>query len=86
MLEQSGGPGEFNFVTIVEWASSEAIENARAAVLALHKRINFDSQELFVRLGIKTDLAPIDELMPSISLQPTGPPLLCCEPAAELGR
>ncbi len=26
ILEQSSGPGEFNFVTIVEWASHEAVE------------------------------------------------------------
>jgi len=32
ILEQSSGPGEFNFVTVVEWASQEAVENARAAV------------------------------------------------------
>src|SRR6266481_8142393 len=33
ILEQSSGPGEFNFVTVVEWASQEAVENARAAVM-----------------------------------------------------
>jgi heme-degrading monooxygenase HmoA len=36
VLEQSEGPGEFNFVTMVEWESSEASENARAAVMAMH--------------------------------------------------
>jgi hypothetical protein len=29
VLEQSSGPGEFNFVTLVEWASQEAVEKAR---------------------------------------------------------
>ena len=42
VLEQSSGPGEFNFVTIVEWASPEAVENARAAVLALQRGMNFN--------------------------------------------
>jgi len=57
VLEQSSGPGEFNFVTIVEWASQEAVENARAAVVKLHGKINFNAQEMFARLGIKADLA-----------------------------
>jgi heme-degrading monooxygenase HmoA len=57
VLEQSSGPGEFNFVTIVEWASPEAVENARAAVQALHREMNFNAQELFARAGIKADLA-----------------------------
>jgi heme-degrading monooxygenase HmoA len=57
VLEQSSGPGEFNFVTIVEWASQEAVENARAAVVKLHGEINFNAQEMLARLGIKADLA-----------------------------
>src|SRR5258708_2685166 len=57
VLEQSSGPGEFNFVTIVEWASQEAVENARAAAQALHREMNFNAQELFARAGIKADLA-----------------------------
>src|SRR6266446_8983692 len=40
ILEQSSGPGEFNFVTVVEWASQEAVENARAAVMKLHREVN----------------------------------------------
>jgi len=57
VLEQSSGPGEFNFVTIVEWDSPAAIENAKAAVMAMHKEMNFNPQEMFARLGIKADLA-----------------------------
>lgn len=57
ILEQSAGPGEFNFVTIAEWESPECIENAKAAVLALHKQMNFNPQEVFARLGIQSDLA-----------------------------
>jgi len=56
VLEQSSGPGEFNFVTVVEWDSVEPIENARAAVMAMHKESNFNPQEMFVRLGIKADV------------------------------
>lgn len=57
VLEQSAGPGEFNFVTLAEWENPECFENAKAAVLALHKQMNFNPQEVFVRLGIQSDLA-----------------------------
>ncbi len=57
ILEQASGPGEFNFVTIVEWENAEAMEPARLAVTALHNRMNFDPHELFARLGIRADLA-----------------------------
>jgi len=57
VLEQSAGPGEFNFVTIVEWEGAEYIENARSAVIAMHKGMNFSPQEMFSRLEIKGDLA-----------------------------
>jgi heme-degrading monooxygenase HmoA len=56
VLEQSSGPGEFNFVTIIEWDSVESIENAKAAVMAMHKEMKFNPQEMFARLGIKADL------------------------------
>lgn len=57
ILEQSSGPGEFNFVTIVEWASQEAFDNARNAVQKLQREMNFNPQEIFARLGIKADIA-----------------------------
>jgi hypothetical protein len=57
VLEQSSGPGEFNFVTIVEWDSPASIETAKAAVMALHKKMNFNPQEMFAELGVKADLA-----------------------------
>ena len=56
VLEQSAGPGEFNFVTIVEWENGEAIEHARAVVMARQKEMNFNPPEMFARLGIKADL------------------------------
>jgi hypothetical protein len=62
ILEQSSGPGEFNFVTIVEWASQEAVEKARAAVLNLHLEMNFNPQEVFARLDIKADIANYERL------------------------
>ena len=57
LLEQTSGPGEFNFVTIAEWESEDFVAGARAAVQALHRSTNLDPQELFARLDIKPDLA-----------------------------
>jgi heme-degrading monooxygenase HmoA len=56
LLEQTGGPGKFNFVTVAEWESEDFVAGARAAVQAMHRSENFDPQELFQRLGIEPDL------------------------------
>lgn len=57
MLEQSSGPGRFNFVTLVEWQSQSAMEAAKTAVMAAHAKSGFSPQDLFVRLGIEADIA-----------------------------
>ncbi|EHK56442.1 antibiotic biosynthesis monooxygenase family protein [Allomesorhizobium alhagi] len=57
ILEQQSGPGEFNIVTFVEWSSQDAIGPVSAAVAKLHADIGFDRQEMFSRLGVKTDIA-----------------------------
>jgi heme-degrading monooxygenase HmoA len=56
-FEQTGGPGEFNVVTIARWDSVESIEAARKAVMARHEAMGFNPQEMVARLGIKADLA-----------------------------
>jgi heme-degrading monooxygenase HmoA len=56
ILEQTSGPAEFNFVTIVEWKSAAALEPARQAVAALHQRMHFDPREMLARLGIRADI------------------------------
>ena len=56
LLERTGGPGKFNFVTVAEWESEDFVAGARAAVQAMHRSENFDPQELFQRLGIEPDL------------------------------
>jgi len=55
ILDKTAGDGEFNLVTIVEWESDDAIQNARDAVQALHREMNFNPQELMSRLNIKMD-------------------------------
>lgn len=57
VLEQVAGPGAFNVVTFVEWHDAEAMENARATVMARYKEMNFNPQDLIVRLGITADVA-----------------------------
>ena len=63
VLEQTGGPGEFNFVTIVIWDSTESIEAARKAVMAKYEEIGFNPQEMFARLWIKADLANYQQIV-----------------------
>lgn len=57
VLEQVSGPGAFNVVTIVEWESAEAMENAKTAVMARYRDTNFNPQETIARLGITADMA-----------------------------
>lgn len=62
LLEQYGGPGEFNIVTFVEWQSQDAIDAARQAVHTLHQQLNFNPPEMWAQLGIRADLATYREL------------------------
>lgn len=57
LLEQTAGPGKFNFVTFVEWESQNAVEQARDAVAAHHRQLGFDPQQMRSRLGIDADVA-----------------------------
>ena len=57
VLEQSSGPGRFNFVTVVEWQSQSTMGAAKAVVMATHAKSGFNSQEMFARLGIEADIA-----------------------------
>lgn len=57
VLEQSAGPGESNFVTIVEWENQESVEKAKIALSAMHKKMRFNPQKTFARLGIKANRA-----------------------------
>ncbi|MCX5495203.1 antibiotic biosynthesis monooxygenase [Kaistia dalseonensis] len=57
ILEQESGPGEFNIVTLVEWASADAIGKVTAAVLKRHAEIGFDRQAFLAQPGVKADIA-----------------------------
>lgn len=62
ILEQVGGPGRFNIVTIVEWESQLAIDSARQAVMQAHTASGFDAHATLQRLGIEADVANYREL------------------------
>jgi len=57
VLEQSSGPGKFNFVTEVEWESQSAVDAAKTVVAAAQAQRGFSPQETLARLGIEADLA-----------------------------
>jgi hypothetical protein len=63
VLEQTGGPGEFNIVTIAIWDSPESIKAAGKAVTTKYEEIGFNPQEMLARLGIKADLANYRQLV-----------------------
>lgn len=56
VLEQSAGPSGFNLVTMAEWESQDAIEQAREVVAEFHRQLGFEPREMFARLGIHAEL------------------------------
>jgi heme-degrading monooxygenase HmoA len=56
VLKQDGASGDYNYVTVVEWMSFAAFQKAREAVVAKHKAMNLDPQEMLTRLQIKGEL------------------------------
>jgi heme-degrading monooxygenase HmoA len=57
LLEQVGGPGEFNFVTVAEWESEAYIPAAAAAIARNHAMRCFDRNLFFAAHGIRADIA-----------------------------
>jgi heme-degrading monooxygenase HmoA len=56
LLEQHSGPGRFNVVTIVKWASPDALAAARSAVERSHRTADFQPAEFLERAGIEADM------------------------------
>jgi hypothetical protein len=56
VLKQDGARGNNNYITVVEWASFAAFQNARDVMAVKHKEVNRNPQELFNRLQIKAEL------------------------------
>ena len=57
VLTQTGGPGEFNVVTIVEWASTQAMAEARATMQARYAEEGFEPEAFMQEIGVRADLA-----------------------------
>lgn len=56
LLERSKSDAEVIIATLVEWRDREAVENARAAVVAMHGSTGFNPPDLMTRLGIKAEI------------------------------
>jgi len=57
LLEQVGGPGEYNFVTVAEWESDEVIPIVAAAIARHQAKRRFDRNAFFAAHGIRADIA-----------------------------
>ena len=64
VLEQADGHGQFRFVTVVVWESRDAIEAARAALVADRNATGFTRQEILFRFGVEADFGSYRELTP----------------------
>ena len=57
LLEQVGGPGEYNFVTVAEWESDDVVPAVAAAIARRHAIRCFDRTAFFAKHGIRADIA-----------------------------
>ena len=56
VLTQIGGPGEFNVLTVVEWASEQAVATATSFVQKKFAEEGFDPADFVRRNGVRADL------------------------------
>lgn len=56
VLTQTGGPGEFNVVTIVEWVNTQAVAAATAVMQKKYEEEGFDRSAFMQALGVRADL------------------------------
>jgi hypothetical protein len=55
VLTQTGGDGEFNVVTVVEWANAQAVASAQAVMLRKFEEEGFDPATFRRKLGVRGD-------------------------------
>jgi heme-degrading monooxygenase HmoA len=60
VLTQTGGPGEFNVITLVEWASEQAVAAAQVSVKKKFAQEGFDPVEFVRKSGVRADLGFYD--------------------------
>ena len=56
VLVSAGEGGEHNVVTLVEWASTQAIDNARAVVHKMYAEEGFDPPAFMRQIGVRADM------------------------------
>ena len=56
VLTQTSGPGRFNVVTLVEWASSRDMIDAKAQAQEHYRKEGFDPAAFMARLGVQADM------------------------------
>lgn len=56
VLNQTGGAGEFNVVTLVEWANAEAVAAAAVSVKKKFADEGFDPVAFTKNAGVRSDL------------------------------
>lgn len=56
VLDQTGGTGEFNVLTLVEWANEEAVASAIAVVKKKFADEGFDPAVFTRNAGVRSDL------------------------------
>ena len=56
VLTQTGGPGEFNVITLVEWASEQAVAAAQIVVKKKFAQEGFDPVGFVQQNGVRADM------------------------------
>ncbi|MCK3779847.1 antibiotic biosynthesis monooxygenase [Ensifer sesbaniae] len=56
-LEQHAGPGQFDFITMIEFASADVAPKVAAALGEFDRSLGLDREALMKTLGIRTDFA-----------------------------
>ncbi|MGF6346509.1 antibiotic biosynthesis monooxygenase [Variovorax sp. W2I14] len=56
VLTQTGGSGEFNVITLVEWASEQAVAAAQAVVKKKFLDEGFDPVAFVAQNGVRADM------------------------------
>jgi quinol monooxygenase YgiN len=56
VLTQTGGTGEFNALTLVEWENDDAVAAAQQTVQKKFAEEGFDPKGFVQRLGVRSDL------------------------------
>lgn len=62
VLEQNSGPGVFNFVTMIEFATDDVAPKVAAALGELDRELGLDREAMMARLDIRTDFGSYKRL------------------------